>query len=128
NALSKIKDRSRCELLVNACCKEFCPMRGDHYRFISEQQIKNASRKDGEPLGKWDCTMGNYNYFTYRHFPNFIGIDEIIEKYEPMGFEHFKLEGRGSTTIHLLEQYVQYMVKEEYRDEARYEMLCGLST
>ncbi len=126
DALAQIEDKSRCEFLVNACCKEHCPVRGEHYRFISEQQIKNANPKERENLEKWNCIMGNYNYFTYQHFPNFMSIEEIREKYEPMGFEHFKLEGRGSTTVHLLEQYVQYMVKAECRDEVRYHLLCRL--
>ena len=52
-----------------------------------------------------------------------MGIREIREKYEPMGFCHMKLEGRDGDPIHLLENYVQYLVKEEYRDETRYDLL-----
>lgn len=125
-SLEQIEDKSRCEFLVNACCKDECPMRGDHYRFISDIQIKYANSEKIEKIDEWECNIGNYNYFTFRNFSNFIGIDEIREKYEPMGFQHFKIEGRGSTTIHLLEQYVQYMVKPEYRDEVRYDILCML--
>lgn len=34
--LQKITDKSRCELLVNACCIPECPRRGEHYRTIAE--------------------------------------------------------------------------------------------
>lgn len=127
-ALNLISDKKRCEFLVNACCEPNCPVRREHYRFISELQIKYADPDIREQVERerWECKFGNHDYFTFRNFKNFIGIDEIREKYEPLGFSHFKLEGRGSTTIHLLEQYVQYMAKPEWRDKVRYEMLLLL--
>ena len=36
-----------------------------------------------------------------------------------MGFEQFKLEGRTASYMYLVECYMYYMVKPEFRDEAR---------
>lgn len=36
--LEQIKDKDRCELLVNCCCRPECPRRGEHYRFMAKQE------------------------------------------------------------------------------------------
>ena len=36
--LQKIKDKARCEILVNALCRPECPRRGDHYKNIAQNQ------------------------------------------------------------------------------------------
>ena len=45
--------------------------------------------------------------------------DEIWEKYVPMGFNQFKIEGRTSDIFNLAEHYLYYMAKPECLDEAR---------
>lgn len=120
--LMGIRDKARCEFLVNACCRDDCPDRGAHYLAISRAQIMNADPDRRGQIQNFRCRFGKYDYFTFRKFRNFMGIDEIREKYEPLGFSHFKLEGRGGNILHLLEQYIQYLVKPEYRDETRYEL------
>ena len=125
DALSRIAPelRNKCEFLVNACCKDDCPFRGDHYREISRQQLLNGDPAAAGQIPFVPCRWERSTYFTYRNYRNFMGIREIREKYEPMGFCHMKLEGRDGDPIHLLENYVQYLVKEEYRDETRYDLL-----
>jgi hypothetical protein len=39
-----------------------------------------------------------------------------------MGFENFKIEGRATHQSSVIESYVYYMVKPEYRDEIRLTM------
>ncbi len=41
--LALIKDKQRCEILVNACCQPACPRRGEHYRSIGKYQIELCS-------------------------------------------------------------------------------------
>lgn len=125
--LNAIQDKARCEFLVNACCADDCPDRGAHYRAISRQQIMNADPAMRDSIPEFRCRQGRSDYFSFRYNRNFMGIDEIRKKYEPLGFSHFKLEGRGGNRIHLLEQYMQYLVKPEYRDQTRYELLQLLS-
>ena len=47
--------------------------------------------------------------------PGFIGIDRISSVYLPMGFSHFKLEGRGLGSALILEFLLYYMTKPQYQ-------------
>ena len=43
---------------------------------------------------------------------------ELIKNvYAPLGFEHFKIEGRTWEALSLILTYANYMVKPEYRDQ-----------
>ena len=42
--------------------------------------------------------------------------DMIKEKYAPMGFEHFKIEGRTWNELDLALTYCEYMIKPEYKN------------
>lgn len=44
-----------------------------------------------------------------------------------MGYNQFKLEGRTVPDINVLEAMIYYMVKPEYKDEARLMMLLKLT-
>ena len=43
-----------------------------------------------------------------------------------MGFSQFKIEGRTTTRLNLIETYMYYMIKPECRDEARCMLLFNL--
>ena len=59
--------------------------------------------------------------------PTHISPDAIVEKYVPMGFNQFKIEGRTVPDIALAENYIYYMIKPEYKDTARLELLGTLT-
>ncbi|MCM1480355.1 MAG: hypothetical protein NC085_11680, partial [Muribaculaceae bacterium] len=127
------EDRGRCEILVNACCDPHCKRRGEHYRQIGEQQIKNwehgknlLNKKPFESE-EFVCPCMNRGVYDITELENYISPEDIINKYVPMGFKHFKIEGRTFADINLLETYMVYMVKPEYRDRARFEMLKWLT-
>lgn len=44
-----------------------------------------------------------------------------------MGFENFKIEGRSVPDVNVLENYIYYMVKPEFKDEVRLELLLSLT-
>lgn len=46
--------------------------------------------------------------------PAFIGIDDMQRTYLPMGFSHFKIEGRGLGSALILEFLLYYLVKPAY--------------
>ena len=52
--------------------------------------------------------------------------DDIWNKYVPMGFSDFKIEGRNTSVFNLAEIYLYYMVKPEWIDEARFAFLSNL--
>lgn len=49
----------------------------------------------------------------------FIGTEEICRTYLPMGFSHFKIEGRGLGSALILEFLLYYMTKPEYQLQVR---------
>ena len=135
--LEKLPRKKDCELLVNACCEPGCPRRSAHYRSIGEQQIAYCNHIKKFPnvpfdVAKYDpdhfrdCPYSKRGIFEIRNLRTHISPDDIWEKYVPMGFEQFKIEGRTASTLNILETYMYYMVKPECRDEARFRLLENL--
>ena len=54
-----------------------------------------------------------------------ISPDDIWNKYVPMGFHHFKIEGRTANIFSLVETYCHYLIKPEYQGETK--NICGFS-
>lgn len=143
DTLKKISDKKKCELLVNACCNPGCPTRTEHYETIGMQQIAYANhvkkyhdtpfnvekfkREHPEILKFDECPCVGRSLFEIVNLKNHISPDEIWNTYIPMGFEQFKIEGRTAGTLHLVEHYMYYMAKPEYKDQARFEFLKWLS-
>ncbi|MCM1023865.1 MAG: hypothetical protein NC395_07375 [Prevotella sp.] len=133
--LALVKDRKRCEILVNACCQPSCPRRGEHYRSIGKYQIELCGMaQSGLALGSrnvmkepFSCGYMNYNIYMIKDFPTYISPDDIETKYLPMGFSQFKLEGRTVNDIRMLETYVCYLVKPEHKDIVRLDLLSALT-
>ncbi len=127
------EDRTRCEILVNACCVPNCKRRGEHYRHIGQEQINEWEYKKNYFNTKpyintpFPCETGNTLYDT-TEFSTHVSPQAIFEKYLPMGFNSFKIEGRTTCDIDLLETYIYYMVKPEYKDKARLQMLRVLTS
>ena len=135
--LEKLPRKKDCELLVNACCEPNCPRRRAHYRCIGVQQIaynehikkyKNlpfdAAKYDPENFR--NCPYSQRGIFDIRGLRTHITPDDIWNKYVPMGFEQFKIEGRTASPLNVLETYMYYMAKPECRDEARFTLLKTL--
>jgi len=139
--LEKLPNKDKCEILVNACCLPNCPRRSLHYQSIGEQQIaycEHIRRYPGVPfnptsiiektLGKdFHCPSMDKTFFELREQSTNVSPDAIWEKYVPMGFSQFKIEGRTSGTLNLMEIYLYYMIKPECRDEARFRLLDNMS-
>lgn len=141
--LSKIPDKTKCELLVNASCTPNCKLRSDHYNAIGVQQIayathvmkyKDAPFDEGKLLKEHpeiarytSCPYATRTIFDIKELKNHISPDEIWGTYIPMGFEQFKLEGRTANMFNLMEHYLYYMAKPEYVDRLRYDFLNCLA-
>lgn len=134
--LEKVQHKEKCEILVNACCQPNCPRRVEHYREIGRAQIafndylKKKTKKPFDPdeygvyqgeLGKAvsNCPYMEYDAVDVRKHSTHISPEAIFEKYIPMGFNQFKIEGRTASVFNLTEYYLYYMVKPECRDKAR---------
>lgn len=130
--LAKIEDKARCEILVNTLCKPNCPRRGDHYKNIAKNQrimLKNRNHpKDKQiPLEPWHCEYGEYNCIhTIQEYSTYISPEAIWEKYVPMGFNQFKIEGRTANLFSLVETYCHFLIRPEKQGEARILILNNL--
>ena len=106
------QQKGKIEFLCNECCFFGCQDRKACY--------ENVSRKNlGEDCKEHQCRApyGNEGYRFSRAMenPGFIGIDDIQKKYLPMGFSHYKIEGRGLGSAMILEFLLYYLVKPEYQ-------------
>lgn len=132
--LEKVQNKEICEILVNACCRPNCPNRVDHYREIGLSQIALCEHLKKYPKKPFDiheyglyesnpnilqCPYMDYDAVDVRKHSIHISPEAIIEKYIPMGFNQFKIEGRTASVFNLTEFYIYYMIKPEYRDKAR---------
>lgn len=129
--LEKIPHKEKCELLVNACCTPNCKRRKEHYEFVGEYQIKITEhmKHPDEPFDfrDFECPQMGMALYQTIDYPTHISPKDIYNRYVPMGYENFKIEGRSVPDINILEAYVYYMIKPEYRDEARLFMLLALT-
>lgn len=132
--LETLPHKEKCELLINACCVPNCPRRGEHYRSIGETQIKYAEYMKTPPMMRkpthfedFKCPSMLRHIYQITDLPTHISPDMIIEKYVPMGFNQFKIEGRTVPDIALAENYIYYMIKPEYKDTVRLELLGTLT-
>lgn len=106
--------RQRSELLINAVCYPYCPQRPQHYYLISQSAL--GIERNEKPF---ECNAMHRQFWQVLKNPNTINVEEIYEVYEPLGFQHFKIEGRTASVKDLIEILVYYMVKPEYQMEIR---------
>ncbi len=108
--------KDKVEFLCNECCSFECKARKACY--------ENVSRKNlGEDVSEHKCSAPDgdkgYSFARAMKNPGFIGIQDIQQKYLPMGFSNFKIEGRGLGSAMVFEFLLYYMTKSEYQIELR---------
>lgn len=135
--------RGRCEILINPYCNPHCKRRGEHYQVLGRAQRKAAQRSDDilaqfqrgrrpanvqapNPFAEameFTCPNTLFNFYQITEFSTFVKREDIYGRYLEMGFNNFKIEGRVLHPANVIESYMYYMVKPEYRDRVRLEML-----
>lgn len=141
--LEKIPDKEKCEILVNPCCNPECKNRSDHYKVIGLEQIAIAehikknpanvpydpdkfARKHPEYKTELECKCELRSIYDIQTLKTHISPDDIWNKYVPMGFSNFKIEGRTFDVFNLMEHYMYYMIKPECVNKARLVFLRNL--
>ena len=116
--------KDKVEFLCNEACWFDCPDRKACY--------ENVSRKNlGEDCPDHVCVSPfaerGYRFSDAMKNPGFIGIREILEIYLPMGFRHFKIEGRSLGSAMILEFLLHYLTRPEYQLRVREEIYLDSS-
>lgn len=108
--------KNKVEFLCNECCNFACKDRKNCY--------ENVSRKNlGQEVKEHKCSApdaeGGYRLSKAIKNPAFIGVQDIVETYLPMGFSNFKIEGRGLGSAVVFEALLLYLTKPEYHLQVR---------
>ena len=83
-----------------------------------------AEHPESEPELRCKCELRSL--YDIQSLSRHISPDDIWEKYVPMGFTQFKIEGRTFDLFNLMEHYLYYMVKPECKEQARLIFLRNL--
>ena len=108
--------KNKVEFLCNECCYFGCPERKACYENVSR---KNLGEDCPEHICVSPFAREGYRFSRAMENPGFIGVSDIRETYRPMGFYHFKIEGRSLGTALILEFLLYYMTKPEYHLKVR---------
>lgn len=116
--LNKLNHKDNIELLINAYCDPDCKMRPQHYQQLAADQMAFASR-----ASFWGCDAMGRPFHEALKLPTVIKVEDLYTKYTDMGFSNFKIEGRTLHSYEIIESYVYYLVKSEYKDFVRHELV-----
>ena len=113
------RQKAKVEFLCNECCWFGCRDRRQCYEAVSRKVL-------GEDGPEHRCTAPDagegYRFSRAMENPGFIGIRDIVHTYLPMGFHHFKIEGRGLGSALVLEFLLYYLTKPKYQLKVREEI------
>ena len=108
--------KDKMEFLCNECCYIGCKERKQCYENVSR---KNLGLEPINDVCKAPDLDYGYSFSKAKKNPSFISLDDIKNKYMPLGFSNFKIEGRGLGSALLLEFILYYMTKPEYQINVR---------
>lgn len=111
--------KDKVELLCNECCWFGCKERSACYEAVSRKNLGEAAP---EHICAAPDAAGGYRFSSAMENPGFIGVEAIRRIYMPMGFSHFKIEGRSLGSALILEFLLHYLTKPEYQLRVREEV------
>lgn len=111
--------KDKVELLCNECCWFGCKERSACYEAVSRKNLGEAAP---EHICAAPDAAGGYRFSRAMENPGFIGVEAIRRIYMPMGFSHFKIEGRSLGSALILEFLLYYLTKPEYQLRVREEV------
>ena len=108
--------KDKVEFLCNECCWFGCKDRKRCYEAVSR---KNLGLSGPEHRCAAPNAGQGYRFSAAMENPGFIGLEDIRNTYLPMGFSHFKIEGRGLGSALILEFLLYYMTRPECQLKVR---------
>lgn len=108
--------KDKVEFLCNECCWFGCRDRKRCYEAVSRMNL-------GEEGVEHHCAAPHaqegYRFSRAMENPGFIGVDDLVNTYLPMGFSQFKIEGRGLGSALVLEFLLYYLTRPEHQLRVR---------
>lgn len=125
--MDKIIDKQKIEILINEICPPNCPIRKAHYELLSRCNLDiNYIELNIPECGNYRRQLNkddlNFYKILEENSKNNLFVEELYQQYVPIGFNNFKIEGRGITPNYSLEAIYYYMVRPEYKDSIRYDL------
>ena len=111
--LFSLEPKDKIEIIVNHYCQDHCPRRQAHYKAVGNSQLNFTRYKFPE------CQYIGRSFFKIMENRSFISTDMIFGKYRDAGFKHFKLDGRSRPVRNVVESFIYYLVRPEFRDKVR---------
>lgn len=113
------EEKNKTELLINSICPPGCAQRKNHYFLNSMSHLNFGRTYKMEYCGITENTF--YPEVKKHH----LVYEDLRDIYEPMGFEHFKIEGRTWDNLSIALTYCNYMIKPEYKDYVLMNLVMG---
>ena len=107
--------KDKVEFLCNECCYFGCKDRKECYEAVSRKNLGEVCEHRCTAPGAQE----GYRFSKAMENPGFIGTADIRERYLPLGFSNFKLEGRGLGSALVLEFLLYYLTRPEYQIHVR---------
>lgn len=101
-----------------------CASDMDEQIMINPLRTRANSQDPLKEATEFGCKNTLMNFYQVMNYKTFI-TRELLDKYLEMGFDNFKIEGRVLSSPNVVESYVYYLVKPEYRDLVRLELLTA---
>ncbi|MBP5221744.1 MAG: hypothetical protein J6Z35_01120 [Lachnospiraceae bacterium] len=111
--LFTLDHKEKIELIVDHFCEDNCPRRRAHYIAQGKAQLEFADPEFPR------CANIDREFFQIMRNRSFISTQQIYGRYKEAGFRHFKLDGRSYPPHKLLDSFLYYLAKPEWRDKMR---------
>lgn len=111
--LFSLEPKDKIEVLVNHYCQDHCPRRQAHYNAIGHAQLEFTN------LDFPECKFTARSFYGIMENRSFITTDLLFGKYKEAGFKHFKVDGRAHAVRNVVDSFLYYLAKPEYRDRVR---------
>lgn len=105
------EQKDKVEFLINPICPLGCQNRKNHY-YLNSQSHLNYGKK----YGMESCLIKENGLHPNTINRSHITYEMIKNIYEPLGFSHFKIEGRTWDRLSLCLTYCNYMIKPEFHN------------
>lgn len=123
--LKKLKHPENIELIASEACFENCPNRKNHYINISKIQLC-------EDIEYMKCSLleltknGDVTITDLKNRKHNISYSDMKNKYLPLNINKVKITGRKDSELRNIEAYIDYLVKDEYQDEVRLDLINSI--